>query len=134
MNADWQSHTQKWLERTPCIALEKGELFWQRYTSAVHRYLADLRTAASRAKDETQTALANAEMDKMRATFDSILDERQHNELVAKGERRLSHRAMQGALLIYFYREQQRFSQPYMILTYLMDIDSYMTQWRCESR
>jgi tryptophan 2,3-dioxygenase len=38
---------------------------------------------------------------------------------------------MQGALLIYFYREQPRFSQPYMILTYLMDIDSLITKWRC---
>jgi len=37
---------------------------------------------------------------------------------------------MRGALLIYFYREQPRFSQPYQILTYLMDIDSLLTKWR----
>jgi hypothetical protein len=47
------------------------------------------------------------------------------------GERRLSHQAMRGALMIYFYRDMPRFSQPYQILTYLMDIDSLLTKWRC---
>ncbi len=47
------------------------------------------------------------------------------------GERRLSHKAMQGALMIYFYRDEPRFSGPYQILNYLMDIDSLMTKWRC---
>uniref|UniRef100_A0A1I7Z687 DUF4070 domain-containing protein n=1 Tax=Steinernema glaseri TaxID=37863 RepID=A0A1I7Z687_9BILA len=30
---------------------------------------------------------------------------------------------MKGALMIYFYRDMPRFSQPYQILTFLMDID-----------
>ncbi|KHJ84414.1 hypothetical protein OESDEN_15872 [Oesophagostomum dentatum] len=37
---------------------------------------------------------------------------------------------MKGALMIYFYRDMPRFSQPYQILTYLMDIDSLFTKWR----
>ncbi|CAG0893073.1 unnamed protein product [Cyprideis torosa] len=36
----------------------------------------------------------------------------------------------QGALMISFYREQPRFSQPYQLLTLLMDVDSLMTKWR----
>lgn len=51
--------------------------------------------------------------------------------MTISGERRLSHQAMRGALMIYFYREQPRFSQPYQILTYLMDMDSLLTKWRC---
>lgn len=48
------------------------------------------------------------------------------------GERRLSHKAWQGALLISFYREQLRFSQPFQFLNLLMDIDSLLMKWRCE--
>lgn len=33
--------------------------------------------------------------------------------------------------MIYFYRDMPRFSQPYQILTYLMDIDSLLQKWRC---
>jgi tryptophan 2,3-dioxygenase len=48
------------------------------------------------------------------------------------GERRLSHSALKGALMIYFYRDMPRFSQPYQILTFLMDIDSLLQKWRCK--
>ena len=65
----------------------------------------------------------------------------------ALGNRLFSHDAMKGALMIYFYRfkhvletlwkppfsrDMPRFSQPYQILTYLMDIDSLFTKWRCK--
>ena len=53
---------------------------------------------------------------------------------VAKGERRLSHRGFQGAMLISLYRDEARFNQPFKLLTLLMDIDSLMTKWRCEFR
>ena len=64
--------------------------------------------------------------------FDSIFDEKIHNALVARGERRLSHRALQGALMISFYRENPRFNQPYQLLNLLMDVDSLITKWRCK--
>jgi len=64
--------------------------------------------------------------------FDSIFDETKHNGLIARGERRFSHKALQGALMISFYRDQPRFNQPYQVLTSLMDIDSLITKWRCE--
>ena len=46
------------------------------------------------------------------------------------GERRLSHRAFQGAMMIYLYRDEPRFHQPFQMLTLLMDIDSLLTKWR----
>ena len=52
---------------------------------------------------------------------------------LSSGERRLSHKAFQGALLISLYREEPRFHQPFQVLTLLMDIDSLMTKWRCEN-
>jgi len=41
--------------------------------------------------------------------FRSLIDEKFHRQLVARGERRLSHRALFGALMIMLYREQPRF-------------------------
>ena len=46
------------------------------------------------------------------------------------GERRLSHKAFQGAMMIYLYRDEPRFHQPFQLLTLLMDIDSLLTKWR----
>ena len=42
-------------------------------------------------------------------TFRSLIDEKFHQQLVARGERRMSHRALLGALMIMLYREQPRF-------------------------
>ncbi|RVE39872.1 hypothetical protein evm_015478, partial [Chilo suppressalis] len=43
---------------------------------------------------------------------------------------RLSHKALQGAIMITMYRDEPRFSQPHQLLTLLMDIDSLITKWR----
>lgn len=62
--------------------------------------------------------------------FETIFDESIHNGLITRGERRFSHRALQGALMISLYKDQPRFNQPYHVLTSLMDIDSLITKWR----
>jgi hypothetical protein len=41
--------------------------------------------------------------------FHSFIDEKFHQQLVARSERRMSQRALQGALMIMLYREQPRF-------------------------
>ncbi|PAV89493.1 hypothetical protein WR25_23460 [Diploscapter pachys] len=71
-----------------------------------------------------------AEYYKTKDSFASILDSKQHEIQMKNGNRLFSHDAMKGALMIYFYRDMPRFSQPYQILTYLMDIDSLFTKWR----
>lgn len=68
------------------------------------------------------------------AVFDTIFNESLHNALVSHGERRFSHGALQGAIMITLYRDEPRFSQPHQILTALMDIDSLITKWRCERK
>ncbi|NXL01972.1 T23O dioxygenase, partial [Mesembrinibis cayennensis] len=60
----------------------------------------------------------------------SLFDEKRHEHLLSKGERRLSYKALKGALMIYFYREEPRFQVPFQLLTSLMDIDVLMTKWR----
>jgi len=63
-------------------------------------------------------------------TFRSLIDEKFHQQLVARGERHLSHRALLGALMIMLYREQPLFQGPYQVLSLLMDIDALITKWR----
>ncbi|KHJ80287.1 tryptophan 2,3-dioxygenase [Oesophagostomum dentatum] len=127
---------QNWLERTPGLeqATVDGEIeegFWPKYERAVKYYLNDLYEEAM--KDNLPQNVHDqllAEYYKTKDSFATILDPKQHAQQILNGTRLLSHDAMKGALMIYFYRDMPRFSQPYQILTYLMDIDSLFTKWR----
>lgn len=68
---------------------------------------------------------------KRREQFQSVFDEKTHEALVMRGERRFSHKALRGAILITFYRNEPRFNQPHQLLLSLMDIDALITKWRC---
>lgn len=128
---------QNWLERTPglkqatAVDGEEEEGFWPKYERAVTRYLSDLYDEAMKeglppnVRDQL-----TAEYYKTKDSFATIIDSKQHAQQILNGSRLLSHDAMKGALMIYFYRDMPRFSQPYQILTYLMDIDSLFTKWR----
>ena len=65
-------------------------------------------------------------------TFDSIFNLDVYQRYVDHGDRRLSHKAFQGAMMISLYRDEPRFHQPFQLLTILMDIDSLLTKWRCK--
>ncbi|XGW17821.1 hypothetical protein V3C99_002432 [Haemonchus contortus] len=127
---------QNWLERTPgmeraSIDGEEEEGFWPKYERAVKRYLNDLyEEAMNESLPQNVHDQLLAEYHKTRDSFATILDPKQHAQQILHGTRLLSHDAMKGALMIYFYRDMPRFSQPYQILTYLMDIDSLFTKWR----
>lgn len=82
-------------------------------------------------KQYREYLLANVQS--RRAVFETIMNKSLHNALVSRGERRFSHGALQGAIMITLYRDEPRFSQPHQILTALMDIDSLITKWRCEN-
>ncbi|CAP28740.1 Protein CBG09046 [Caenorhabditis briggsae] len=123
---------ESWLERTPGLkSTSEDEGFWSKYESSVNKYLSDL---AKQAEDPSNTEeikkQLRAEYSKTSDAFQSILDPRQHEQHIRNGNRLLSHDATKGAMMIYFYRDMPRFSQPYQILTFLMDIDSLFTKWR----
>ncbi|GMT21134.1 hypothetical protein PFISCL1PPCAC_12431, partial [Pristionchus fissidentatus] len=123
---------ESWLERTPGLkGGENGEAgFWPLYETAVTRFLDDMmREAESETNVEVKEQLRQ-EYFKTKDSFMTILDPKKHEQQILNGVRLLSYDAMKGALMIYFYRDMPRFSQPYQILTYLMDIDSLFTKWR----
>ncbi|XP_018017684.1 tryptophan 2,3-dioxygenase [Hyalella azteca] len=119
----------KWLERTPGLD-SKGFKFWKMYKRAVDASLAAQKLEFDQEKIEAKKKQLLDAWKKRQELFNSIFDTSIHNALVARGERRLSHQALQGALMISFYREEPRFNQPYQLLNLLMDVDSLMTKWR----
>ena len=75
-----------------------------------------------------------SQLKKKKVMFDSLFDPAVHESLVARGERRFSLKALQGALMISLYSHEPRFHQPHQLMMILMDIDSLITKWRCEYR
>lgn len=120
---------EQWLERTPGLESD-GFDFWKHYTASVHEYLADGERHALACTDESQKAMFLSENEKLKVSFASILDEATHVEYIARGDRRLSHAAMRGAILIFLYRDEPRFSLPFSMLQHLMEIDSQIMKWR----
>ena len=63
-------------------------------------------------------------------TFESLLEESAHQNLIKTGERRLSQKATLNALFILLYRDEPILFQPFKFITALMDIDENFTTWR----
>ena len=82
-------------------------------------------------KNELARATMLNNIRKRREQYQSVFDEKTHEALVLRGDRRFSHKALRGAILITFYRDEPRFNQPHQLLMSLMDIDALITKWRC---
>ncbi|NWS73941.1 T23O dioxygenase, partial [Crotophaga sulcirostris] len=120
---------EAWLERTPGLEAE-GFDFWGQFQVNVLKGLEE-EFALVQAKPESEEKDdLLSEFQKQKDILLSLFDEKRHEHLLSKGERRLSYKALKGALMIYFYREEPRFQVPFQLLTSLMDIDVLMTKWR----
>ncbi|KAK0167580.1 hypothetical protein PV327_004959 [Microctonus hyperodae] len=120
---------QEWLARTP--GLEESDFdFWGKYRRAIEHMLTEQEQLAQIQTKESVRNFICSNVAAKKAVFETILNESLHNALVMRGERRFSHSAFQGAVMITLYRDEPRFSQPHQILTALMDIDSLITKWR----
>lgn len=120
---------EKWLEKTPGLE-EDGFNFWGKYKAVIDATNEEIRESAEREQDPQQKEILMEEYKRKKELFESIFDVNKHNALRSRGDRRFSHRALQGALMVSLYRDEPRFNQPYHILNQLMDIDSLITKWR----
>lgn len=121
----------KWLARTPFLRHDEFK-FWEAYRGAVEGVLAH-DEGTIKGDGELSPAERESQLKKVAATrvnFQALFDKKQYDELLAKGERRLSLESTQAALLIMLYREQPVFQHPYRLLSLLIDIDEGFTQWR----
>ncbi|CAG7821108.1 unnamed protein product [Allacma fusca] len=121
---------QRWLERTPGLE-EVGFNFWQKYQKVVEKVLdVEEQNAKRETNNEQVRATLLHNISKKKEQFESVFDPKIHDALVQRGERRFSHKALRGAILITFYRDEPRFNQPHQLLTALTDIDALITKWR----
>ncbi|XP_070553708.1 tryptophan 2,3-dioxygenase-like isoform X2 [Ptychodera flava] len=120
---------QRWLERTP--GLEKdGFDFWGKFQESVTQMLKANFESIQEEEDSTLRDVLLIQYKNQKETFDTIFDEEKHNAMVARGDRTFSYKALQGAMMISFYRDEPRFHQPHQFLSLLMDLDSFLSKWR----
>ena len=122
---------ESWLERTPFLSF-KGFDFWEQYSGAVRSMLKKEKSVIQNnpnySKKEVEYHLnehKNAVM-----SFEAMIDEERHNELIIKRRKRLSHKARQAALLILLYRDEPILHSPFNLISRLIDMDELFTSWR----
>jgi len=120
-----------WLARTPFLQLGEYD-FWREYRGAVEEMLErDRRLIVENAALGPEEREAQLRMfDRLAVHFDALFDREKHEALIAKGERRLSHKAFLAALLINLYRDEPILHLPFRLLTHLMNVDETLTTWR----
>ncbi|OWK51366.1 Tryptophan 2,3-dioxygenase, partial [Lonchura striata] len=120
---------EAWLERTPGLDSEEFD-FWGQFEENVLKGLEEEFALIQAKADSEEKDDLLSEFQKQKDVLLSLFDEKRHEHLLSKGDRRLSYKALKGALMIYFYREEPRFQVPFQLLTSLMDLDVLMTKWR----
>jgi len=122
---------EAWLERTPLLDGEHGTSFWKAYRKTVEGMFDHERDLVKERK------LAKAEQDELLGKIDSraehlssLFDSDRYREKQLKGESRLSHKALQAALLITTYQDEPLMHYPSQMLLTILDIDELLTTWR----
>lgn len=122
---------EAWLERTPGLEKE-GFDFPRKFQAAVEEILKRDLEEIDAQKDETVKSYMVANFKFKKENFDSIFSEKLHEEKRRRGDRRFSHKALLGAIMINLYKEEPRFHQPSLLMELLMDLEVEITKWRCE--
>ena len=122
---------EKWLERTPFLSFE-GFDFWEKYSDAIRLHLNKEKSVIQNNSNHTIDELDSNLKSHQRTVnaFEALINSEKHNELVKKGDKRLSHKATKGALLIFLYRDEPILHSPFNLLSRLMDVDELFTNWR----
>uniref|UniRef100_A0A8C3FPL9 tryptophan 2,3-dioxygenase n=1 Tax=Chrysemys picta bellii TaxID=8478 RepID=A0A8C3FPL9_CHRPI len=109
---------EAWLERTPGLEPE-GFNFWGKFEVNVLKSLQEELAMVQAKQESEEKEDLLAELQKQKEILISLFDEKRHEHLLSKGERRLSYKALKGALMIYFYR--------YSKVIFLQDLLMYYT-------
>lgn len=121
-----------WLERMPYSQYNNFN-FWEKYREKINLILEDDRkviekNAAGLTEEYLKSQLEN--LNTTLHTFNSLFDEKIHQELVAERKRKFSQKAILNALFIILYRDEPMMILPHKTLSLLMDIDENFTTWR----
>lgn len=122
---------EEWLERTPFLELGDFD-FIEYYQEAVQQMLAKEKKAIQETEtltDKYKEMRINMLGD-TNTYFANIMDESKHNELLEKGEVRMSYKATIAILFINLYRDEPILQMPFRMLSRLTDIDDFLSTWR----
>ncbi len=123
---------EDWLQRIPFTHKENFN-FWKEFELVVNDMLNQEESIIHHNQATLPENVLKIQKENLlltRSTFESLLNENKHNELIKKGQRRLSQKATLNALFILLYRDEPILNQPYRFLNSLMDIDQNFTTWR----
>lgn len=121
---------EKWLERTPMEMMGEGH-FWDSFQQSVRRMFTEERAELELPHVSEEERVQRLE--ELRAgeeVFEGLFDEEKYNELIKKKKKRLSHKALMGALIINLYQEEALFHVPFELMQLLVDIDQLIRTWR----
>ena len=120
-----------WLERMPFLKFE-GFDFLENYRLAVGKMLAteQANILDSNYLNDMEKDMRLRMLGATDSYFQSIFDEKNHEQAIAEGKLRLSYRATIAALLITLYNDEPILQQPYNLLSRLTTIDENLTTWR----
>jgi len=121
-------YVNDWLSRTPGIE-EDNFKFIDRFRGSVESSTDAIKERAETKIGEEKTELLDI-VNKTKDLFKPILCKSSYEELLARKDRSLSYKAMQGALMILTYNEEPRFHVPYQVIQTLMELDSQFCKFR----
>lgn len=98
---------ERWLERTPGLEVE-GFNFWGKYQRAVNLLLDEQKQIALNESNDAVKQYRLNDLENRREVYESIFRPDIHQALSNRGERRFSHKALQGAILVTFYRGDRK--------------------------
>ncbi|VVC39797.1 Tryptophan 2,3-dioxygenase [Cinara cedri] len=104
----------RWLESMPIL---QDNIVWDQYRKATDHWLEE-----SIKTDESYS-------DK-RKLMDTVFKCEQHKCLMDQGNRKFSHRALKGAIIVNAYRNEKGYALANRILESLVDIDTLLSKWR----
>jgi tryptophan 2,3-dioxygenase len=130
--------TEIWLEQMPWLRSPNGigGFDWTRqYRETVYELLDSEEETMRSVFHELnlESEILESELDQVRsnrASFDSLFDADQHAELVSRGVRKFSQKAILNAIFAYLYRDLTALHSPFRFLTLLVEIDDGFTSWR----
>ena len=122
---------ESWLERTPFLSF-KGFDFWKQYSKAVRSMLEKEKLVIQNNPNYSQKEVEYHlnEHENAVLSFEAMIDEERHNNLIVNRRKRLSHKSTQAALLILLYRDEPILHSPFNLISRLIDMDELFTSWR----
>lgn len=122
---------EKWLERTPFLALD-GFHFVEEYKTAVHglwkRDLAGVESNPNLTEEDRTRRLD--QLKGQEASFLKLLDPEEHKAMISDKKWHLSYPATIAALFINLYRDEPILHLPYRLLSALIDLEENFNLWR----